>query len=171
MSIKLSLVVLGVPKIPYLWNITENRTTKAWHQRAPLFFKYSPHIASSSVHLTSLVLKRKWVLLHEVMSLSIMVCITLIFEALEHVLNPYSFHDVCLEIMLFALFKPGRVTQCPSKLISLSDGLLLGGSLKSHRLTFPPYLPLSIFIPCISFWALGLATLGRVAPYLVGRRG
>jgi hypothetical protein len=62
----------------------------------------------------------KWVLLHEVMSSGIMVCITPIFEALEHVvLNPSSFHDVCLEIMLFALFKPGRVTRCPSKLISL----------------------------------------------------
>jgi hypothetical protein len=49
-----------------------------------------------------------------------MVCITLIFEALEHVvLNPSSFHDVCLEIMLFSLFEPGRVTRCPSKLISL----------------------------------------------------
>jgi hypothetical protein len=49
-----------------------------------------------------------------------MVCITLIFEALEHVvLNPSSFHDIFLEIMLFSLFKPGRVTQCPSKLISL----------------------------------------------------
>jgi hypothetical protein len=34
-----------------------------------------------------------------------MVCITLIFEELEHVvLNPSSFHDVFLEIMLFASF-------------------------------------------------------------------
>jgi hypothetical protein len=44
---------------------------------------------------------------------------------------------------------------------------------KSHR-SFPPYLPLSIFIPSISpilVWALGLATLARVVPYLVGRRG
>jgi hypothetical protein len=49
-----------------------------------------------------------------------MVCITLIFEALEHVvLNPSSFHDVFLEIMLFASFILGRVTWCPSKLISL----------------------------------------------------
>jgi hypothetical protein len=49
-----------------------------------------------------------------------MVCTTPIFEALEYVvLNPSSFHDVCLEIMLFALSIPGRVTCCPSKLISL----------------------------------------------------
>jgi hypothetical protein len=35
------------------------------------------------------------VLLHEVMSPGIIVCITPIFEALEHVvLNPSSFHDV-----------------------------------------------------------------------------
>jgi hypothetical protein len=49
----------------------------------------------------------------------------------------------------------------------------MGGSVKSHRL-FPPYLPFSIFIPFISpilVWALGLATVGRVVPYLVGRRG
>jgi hypothetical protein len=79
-----------------------------------------------------------------------MVCITLIFEALEHVvLNPSSFHNVCLDFMLFALFKPGRVTWCPSKLVSLQDGLLLGGYLKSHR-PFPPYLPLSILIPSTS---------------------
>jgi hypothetical protein len=49
-----------------------------------------------------------------------MVCITLIFEALEHVVsNSSSFHDVYLEIMLFASFKPGRVIRCLSKLISL----------------------------------------------------
>ena len=89
------------------------------------------------------------------MNPGIMVCITLIFEALEHVvLNP-SFHDVFLEIMLFALFKPGRVTQCPSKLISLYDELLLGGSLKSHRPSLP-YLPLSIFIHSISPFFLGI---------------
>jgi hypothetical protein len=49
-----------------------------------------------------------------------MVCITLIFEAPEYVvLYPSSFHDVCLEIMLFASFIPVRVTWCPSKLIFL----------------------------------------------------
>jgi hypothetical protein len=103
-----------------------------------------------------------------------MVCITLIFEVLEYVvLNPSSFHDTCLKIMRFASFILGRVTRCPSKLVSLWDGLLLGGSMKSHR-PFPPYLPLYIFIPLISptlVWALRLATLGRVVPYLVGRRG
>jgi hypothetical protein len=49
-----------------------------------------------------------------------MVCITLIFEALEYVvLNPSSFHDVFLEIMLFSSFIPGRVTWSLGKLISL----------------------------------------------------
>jgi hypothetical protein len=53
------------------------------------------------------VLKWQWVSLHEVMSPGIMVCFILIFEALEHVLlNPSSFHDVCLEIMLFTSFIP-----------------------------------------------------------------
>jgi hypothetical protein len=40
--------------------------------------------------------------------------------------------------------------------------------------SFPPYLPLSIFIPSISpilVWELGLDTLGRFIPYLKGRRG
>jgi hypothetical protein len=56
----------------------------------------------------------------KVMRSGIMVCITLIFEALEHVLlNPSSFHDVCFEIILFSLFKLGKVTQFPSKSISL----------------------------------------------------
>jgi hypothetical protein len=49
-----------------------------------------------------------------------MVCINLIFESLEYVvLNPSSFHDVFLEIMLFSSFIPRRVTWCPSKLVSL----------------------------------------------------
>jgi hypothetical protein len=49
-----------------------------------------------------------------------MVCITPMFEALEHVvLNPFLFRDVFLEITLFSLFNLGRVIQCPSKLISL----------------------------------------------------
>jgi hypothetical protein len=40
-----------------------------------------------------------------------MVCVTLILEALEYVaLNSPSSHNVFLEIMLFDLFIPGRVT-------------------------------------------------------------
>jgi hypothetical protein len=49
-----------------------------------------------------------------------MVCIIVIFESLEDaLLNPSSFHDVLLKIMLFSSFIPRRVTWCPSKLISL----------------------------------------------------
>jgi hypothetical protein len=49
-----------------------------------------------------------------------MVCVTLIFEAFEYVaLNSPSFHNVCLEIMLFSLFITGGVTKCPSKLVLL----------------------------------------------------
>jgi hypothetical protein len=45
-----------------------------------------------------------------------MVCVTVIFEAFEYVaLNTPLFHNVCLEIMLFKLFIPGGVTECPSK--------------------------------------------------------
>jgi hypothetical protein len=86
----------------------------------PSFLQYNPHIANNNIHHTGLILKWQWVLLHEVISSGIMVCITLIFEVLEHVVfNPSSFHDIFLEIMLFSLFKPGRVTHYPSKLISL----------------------------------------------------
>jgi hypothetical protein len=43
-----------------------------------------------------------------------MVCITLIFEALEYVaLNYSSFHDIFLEIMLFASFIPGKGDMVP----------------------------------------------------------
>ena len=63
-----------------------------------------------------------------------MVCITQIFEALEHViLNPSSFHNVCLDFMLFALFKPGRVTRCPNKLFSLQDGEVEGMRMESGK--------------------------------------
>jgi hypothetical protein len=42
---------------------------------------------------------RQWALLHEVMIPVITVCITLIFEAPEHVvLNPSSFHNIFLEL-------------------------------------------------------------------------
>jgi hypothetical protein len=86
----------------------------------PSFLQCSPHITNNSIHHIGLVLKWQWVLLHEVMSPGIMVCITPIFKSLEHVaLSLSSFHDVFLDFMLFASFKPGRVTQCPSKLISL----------------------------------------------------
>jgi hypothetical protein len=49
-----------------------------------------------------------------------MVCVTLIFEALEYVaFNSPSFHNILLEIMLFDFFIPGRVKSFPSKLILL----------------------------------------------------
>ena len=66
------------------------------------------HVNSSSIHPIDLVLKQQGVLLHEVMSLSITVCVTLIFEAFEYVaLNSPLFQNVCLEITLFNLFIPG----------------------------------------------------------------
>jgi uncharacterized membrane protein YraQ (UPF0718 family) len=78
----------------------------------PSFLQCIPSINNNIIHPTSVVLKWKWVLLHEVMSLGIMVCVTLIFETFEYVaLNSPSFHyNVCLEIMLFNLFIPRGVT-------------------------------------------------------------
>jgi hypothetical protein len=74
----------------------------------PYFLQCILSISSNNVHPTSLVLKWQWVLLHEVMSLGIMVCVTLIFKEIEYVaLNSPLFHNVCLEIMLFDLFIPG----------------------------------------------------------------
>jgi hypothetical protein len=86
----------------------------------PSFLQCSPSISSNNIHPTSLVLKYQWVLLCEVMSSGIMVCVTLIFKAVEYVaLNSPSFHNVWLEITLFNLFIPGGVTECPSKLVLL----------------------------------------------------
>jgi hypothetical protein len=78
----------------------------------PSFLQCILSINSNNIHPTGLILKLHWVLLHEVMSLGIMVCVTLIFEAFEYVaLNSALFHNICLEIMLFNLFIPwGGVT-------------------------------------------------------------
>jgi hypothetical protein len=51
----------------------------------PSFLQCSPHITTNNIHDTNLVLKWKWILIHEVINLGIMVCITLIFKPLEHV--------------------------------------------------------------------------------------
>ena len=65
----------------------------------PSFLQCSPHITSSSIHHTGLVLKWQWVLLHEVISLGIMVCIAPIFKTFKHVaLNLSGFHNVCLTL-------------------------------------------------------------------------
>jgi hypothetical protein len=52
--------------------------------------------------------RRKCLLIHEVMSPGIMVSFTLIFESFEHFAKDLSlFKNVCLEFMIFSLFKPG----------------------------------------------------------------
>jgi hypothetical protein len=86
-----------------------------------------------------------------------MVCITLIFEELEYVvLNPSSFCDIFLEIMLFSSSILRGVTWCPSKLISLQDGFLLGGYMKIHHPSFHtfhfPYLLLPYPLSLIGNW-------------------
>jgi hypothetical protein len=50
----------------------------------PSFLQCVLSISNSSIHPIGLILKQQWVLLHEVMSLDIMVCVTLIFEAFEY---------------------------------------------------------------------------------------
>jgi hypothetical protein len=51
----------------------------------PIFLLQRLHPVSSNIYPISLVLQQQWVLLHEVMSLGIMVCVTLILKKFEYV--------------------------------------------------------------------------------------
>jgi hypothetical protein len=51
----------------------------------PYFLQRLLSISSSKIHPISLVLKKQWILLHEVMSVGIMVCVTLILKTFEYV--------------------------------------------------------------------------------------
>jgi hypothetical protein len=63
-------------------------------------------VSSSSIHPIGLVLQQQWVLLHEVMSLGIMVCVTLILKTFEYVHLILFTSDVCLDLMPFHLSTP-----------------------------------------------------------------
>lgn len=65
-------------------------------------------VSGSDIHPIVLVLQQQWVLLHEVMSLGIMVCVTMIFKTFEYVHLILFTYDVCLDLMPFHLSTPGE---------------------------------------------------------------
>ena len=142
----------------------------------PIFSSFQClHIVNSSnIHHLSLVLYQRWFLLHEVMSLHIMVCVTLILKTFEYVnLIPFVSNG-CLDLILVHLTMSGGMAGCPSKLVLIGFELPLGRFMKIHH-PFPSYLPLFILFPaCPSHYTglgIGLANYLGVVPYLVGRIG
>ena len=116
--------------------------------RGPYFHGCILHITSGSIHHTGLVPTRKWVFLHEVMSPGIMVRITLIFQAFEHVAKDISlFQNIFLEFMLFALFEPkggvivSQLVGCPRQQVSTGWFLENSSSIPYHTDHFPYFFP------------------------------
>jgi hypothetical protein len=67
--------------------------------RGSIFLLQHLHpVSSSNIHPVGLVLQQQWVLLHEVMSLGIMVCVTLIPKTFEYVHLIILLHE---EILAF----------------------------------------------------------------------
>jgi hypothetical protein len=130
----------------------------------PSFLHFIPHITSSNIHHIGLVLKWQQVLLHEVISLGIMVCIASIFKTFKRVaLNLSGFHNVCLNLCSF-----------PCSNLGGSHGALVSWlPFRIGCYLVDPYLPFSIFIPSIypHFWALGKAPLGKSFILPHGKKG
>jgi hypothetical protein len=131
-------------------------------------------VAATTSITFGLVLYQRWFLLHEVMSLGIMVCVTLILKTFEYVhFLPLSLTGAWI---LFLSTSPclGGMTGCPRKLMSIGFDLPLGGFMKIHHF-FLPYIPFSILFPTHPSHyiglGIGLANHFGVVPYLVGRIG
>jgi hypothetical protein len=121
-------------------------------------FSISTLSATTSTSITfGLVLHQRWFLLHEVMSLGIIVCVTLILKTFEYVhLIPLFLTGAW--IVCFSTGPClGTMTGCPSKLVSIGFEFSLGGFYKSHR-SFPSHIPLSILFPAHPSCYLGLGT-------------
>ena len=81
----------------------------------PIFSFFSAStlsVAAASITI-SLFLCQRWFLLHEVMSLGIMVCVTLILKTFEYVHLILFASNVCLDLMLFHLTTPGENDRMP----------------------------------------------------------
>jgi hypothetical protein len=142
---------------------------------SPSFLPFSASTLSAAASITfGLVLYQRWFLLHEVMSLGIMVCVTLILKTFEYVHLIIFVSNGVWILYLSTLPCLGGMTGCPSKLVPIGFELPLGGFLKIHR-SLPSYLPLSILLlahPSHFIGSgIGLANYLRVSPCLVGRRG
>jgi len=143
----------------------------------PCFLPFS-NSTLSAVAATSipfgLVLYQIWFLLHEVMSLGIMVCVTLILKTFEYVHLIPLFLTGAWILRLSTWPCLGGMTGCPSKILSIGFELPLGGFMKIHRL-FPSYIPFFTLFPAhpshYTGPGIGLANHLGVVPYLVGRIG
>jgi len=81
----------------------------------PAFIHFSASILSpTAASITiGLVLCQRWLLLHEVMSLGIMVCVTLIIKTFEYVhLFPFI-SNKCLDLALAHLTMSGGIDKMP----------------------------------------------------------
>jgi hypothetical protein len=110
--------------------------------RGPIFSSFSASTLSTIAASITLAwsCSKRWILLHEVMSLVIMVCVTLILKTFKCVHLVLFVSNACLDIILIHLTMSGGMTGCPSKLVPIGFELPLGGFMKSHRL-LPSYLP------------------------------
>jgi hypothetical protein len=113
-----------------------------------LIFSASTLSAATTSITISLFLHHRWFLLHEVMSMVIMVYVTLILKTFEYVhLIPFV-SNKCLDLVLAHLTMSGGMTGCPSNHVSVGFGLPLGGFFKKsiirsrHSITFSSYFPL-----------------------------
>jgi hypothetical protein len=83
--------------------------------RRPIFssFQCLHFVSSNNIHHLSLVLYRKWFLLHEVMSPGIMVCVTLILKTIEYVHLVLFVSNGCLDLILIHMTMFGGNDRMP----------------------------------------------------------
>jgi hypothetical protein len=119
--------------------------------------------------------RRQQVLLHEVTSHgSVMVSVTLIFEAFEHVANNYFLiMKHFLGNYTFFLISPWWLSLCPSKLVTLGKRVVTGWFLEGSLYHSHPYLPPSILLPLyfLIFWVSGLIDPRRDCTSFHGKKG
>ena len=76
-------------------------------------FKTSTLSAGTTSITFGLVLYQRWFLLHEVMSLGIMVCVTLILKTFEYVHLVHFVSNECLDLILIHLTMSGGNDRMP----------------------------------------------------------
>jgi hypothetical protein len=66
-------------------------------------FQHLHFFSSNNIHHLGLVLYQRWFFLHEVMSLGIMVCVTVILKTFEYVHLVLFVYNRCLDLILVHL--------------------------------------------------------------------
>jgi hypothetical protein len=81
----------------------------------PIFssFQRLDFVSSNNIHHLDLVLWQRWILLHEVMSPGIMVCVTLILKTFEYVHLVLFVSNGCLDLILIHLTMSGGNDRMP----------------------------------------------------------